>query len=125
MKNKILEFLLIVVAVVALSSCGTIAVPCDDIATLSEEGALYLCNVLTNRLPPASTLSATEKVQAAASISALQSIIAGYRTAALAQANVYTFQGNTARAAAIVQAADALAGKSDTLAVMVKEYTGK
>ena len=111
-------------AVLLFSSCGTVSVPCDSIATLTQEGALYLCNVLSHQAPPAASLTASERTQAIGSINALQSIITSYRAAALAQAQAYVEAGTPEKAGPILRASAELAAQADTLRAVVKRYQG-
>lgn len=123
--KTLLVCVLVLLSGLVLSSCGSTQIPCDQIATLTQEGALYLCNVLSHQAAPASSLSVSERAQAIASINALQGVIAGYRTAALAQGQVYAAAGDLDRARKILDAAAELARRSDTLRSLVKAYGGK
>lgn len=106
--------------------CGTISVPCDAVGTVAQEGATYLCDILSHKtVAGLSSMGESEKVVTAEQYTNLSASVDGMISLAIAQSRTYAADGNDAQAQKIIDAVHLLSMQQDSLHVFIKVLKGK
>jgi hypothetical protein len=97
------------------------SIPCNDLASVSQEATLYLCNFFSTPFPlPSKSLSPSDNEALIANLEKVNALLDSQIQLASLQSSWYAEQGNYKKAQSLSASIIAIAGQRDSIATLLK-----
>jgi hypothetical protein len=115
--------ILIAVLMLSFAGCGT-SIPCTDLASVSQEATLYICNFLSNQ-PATNDISPYDSIAIGANLQRVQELLESELALASLQTSWYASEGDYTKATTLSQNILHVAAEHDSIAIIVKALHAK